>query len=226
MKSKTPPSSVGHWENACTRFETPEQERAKFVKRLRALGVQSWDKELLITELFCGRGNVLYAWQELGFHNVEGLDISQTLLAQYSGTARTYVGDATDLPFPNASRSVISVQGGLHHLTLPDGLKTVLTEIHRVLGPEGKVLLVEPWMTPFLRLAHAACRIGVLRNLWSKLDALAIMIEHEQDTYEDWLHHPKKVLNAISRIAEPRILRIGWGKLYFVGIKKTPGLRF
>ena len=55
------------WEAAYLRFETPQQEQEKFIKRLRSLGVETWDRGLTITELFCGRGNGLIAWQRLGF---------------------------------------------------------------------------------------------------------------------------------------------------------------
>ena len=64
------------WEAAYLRFETPEQEIRKFVKRLRALGVSKWPRDNEIVELFCGRGNGLRALQSLGFTRVEGVDLS------------------------------------------------------------------------------------------------------------------------------------------------------
>src|SRR5579863_8906443 len=87
------------WEAAYLRFETPEQEIRKFVKRLRALGVCKWPPDAQIVELFCGRGNGLRALQSLGFTRVEGVDLSPSLVAQYQGSARCYVGDCRQLPF-------------------------------------------------------------------------------------------------------------------------------
>ena len=34
-------------------------------------------------------------------------------------------------------------QGGLHHLSLMDDLEQALSEIHRVLKPEGRLLIID-----------------------------------------------------------------------------------
>lgn len=68
------------WEEAYARFETPEQEIAKFARRLRSLGAGRWPRDLQIVELFCGRGNGLHALGQLGFQRIEGADFSATLL--------------------------------------------------------------------------------------------------------------------------------------------------
>jgi ubiquinone/menaquinone biosynthesis C-methylase UbiE len=208
------------WEAAYLRFETPQQEQKKFLKRLRSLGVGSWDRGLTITELFCGRGNGLIAWHRLGFEHLEGLDISADLVARYDGPARVHVGDARSLPFEDESRDVVAVQGGLHHLQSLADLERSLGEIHRVLKPEGRLLVVEPWMTLFLRCVHAACGVAAFRRLWPKLDALATMIELERETYERWLGQPRPVLAALQSVVEPQFLRIGWGKLMLVGLRR------
>ena len=71
------------WEAAYLRFETPEQEIQKFMKRLRKLGADEWPRDSEIVELFCGRGNGLHALERLGFRRLEGADLSPRLLAQY-----------------------------------------------------------------------------------------------------------------------------------------------
>ena len=225
QKAAVHPSSsrsacVDLWQRAYEEFETPEQERTKFERRLRALGVDTWDRDVLVTELFCGRGNALYAWEAFGFQRLEGLDFSAALAAQYRGAAQIYVGDARALPWPNLSRSVISIQGGLHHLSLMRDLERTLGEIHRVLEPSGRLILVEPWPTPFLSTVHAACRVPLFRRRWRKLDALATMIELERSTYEDWLRRPRQILSAIEHLFEPSFLRVAWGKLTLVADKK------
>jgi ubiquinone/menaquinone biosynthesis C-methylase UbiE len=220
MSEATASTTDAAWEAAYLRFETPQQEQEKFIKRLRSLGVGTWDRGLAITELFCGRGNGLIAWHRLGFENLEGLDISADLVARYAGPARVHVGDARSLPFEDASRDVVAVQGGLHHLRSLEDLERTLGEIHRVLKPAGRLLVVEPWKTLFLRCVHAACGISVCRKMWGKLDALATMIELERETYEHWLDQPQAVLAALRNAVEPQILRIGWGKLMLVGTRR------
>lgn len=169
-------------------------------------------------DLFCGRGNGLRALERLGFTRLEGVDLSTTLLAQYAGPARLYAGDCRRLHFPDASRDLAIVQGGLHHLpVLPDDLDATLAEIRRVVRPGGRVLFVEPWPTPFLTAVHALCRLGAARRLWSRLDNLATMIEHERETYEAWLARPRQILARFDRLFGRERLSIGLGKILYVG---------
>src|SRR5580765_2631992 len=148
--------SLDPWEAAYLRFETPEQEIQKFVSRLQKLGAAQWPRNAEIVELFCGRGNGLNALERLGFTHIEGVDLSPRLIAQYRGSAKCFVGDCRQLPFADCSKDVLIVQGGLHHLpTLPEDLEKTLSEMQRVLRKGGRVVFVEPWLTPFLRFAHA-----------------------------------------------------------------------
>jgi SAM-dependent methyltransferase len=206
------------WESAYVRFETPEQEIRKFLRRLRRLGVTSLPRDTGIVELFCGRGNGLHALSRLGFTNLEGVDLSARLVALYKGPAKCYVCDCRHLPFPDQSKKVLIVQGGLHHLpTLPESLDETFSEMHRVLRKDGLLVVVEPWMTPFLGLVHWVSDIPLLRRFSDKLDAFAVMREHERRTYEQWLGQPKLVLNvAHSRFAPVRE-SFPWGKWFFVG---------
>ena len=206
------------WEDAYRRFETPEEERQKFLRRLGVLGASSWSRSSTVVELFCGRGNGLRALEALGFRNLEGVDLSATLLAQYSGSATCYVADCRQLPFPDQSRDVVIVQGGLHHLpVMVDDLETTLSEAQRVLRPGGRFVAVEPWLTVFLRLVHVACGLRSLRRAWPRLDALATMNELERDTYQQWLSQPRAILRVLEQRFVPELFRERWGKLLFVG---------
>src|SRR6266446_5451701 len=49
------------WEENYARFETPEQEIRKFIKRFRQVGARQWPADSRILDLFCGRGNGLKA---------------------------------------------------------------------------------------------------------------------------------------------------------------------
>jgi len=214
-------SSTPHptaWETAYLRFETPEEEIRKFVGRLRKIGANQWPRNTEIVELFCGRGNGLHALQRLGFDRVEGVDLSSALLAQYQGPAVTHLGDCRHLPFPDQCKDVVIVQGGLHHLSaLPDDLDQVFGEMQRVVREEGRVVLVEPWLTPFLKLIHWIAAQYVARRCSVKLDALQTMIEHERRTYEQWLREPGLILTLARTHFSPIHESFAWGKWSFVG---------
>ncbi len=209
---------IDPWEAAYLRFETPEEEIRKFTERLRRLGVSKWPRETNVVELFCGRGNGLHALARLGFRNIEGVDLSPRLLAEYTGEARCYPGDCRELLFADKSKDAAIVQGGLHHLPiLPDDLERVFAELRRVLRPEGRVVFVEPWLTPFLHVVHRVAQNPLARRLSVKLDALATMIENERQTYENWLGRPREISQLARRYFQPEHESFAWGKWNFVG---------
>jgi SAM-dependent methyltransferase len=205
------------WEAAYLRFETPEQEIRKFTQRLRGLGAEGWPRDARVLELFCGRGNGLVALERLGFTELRGVDLSPRLIALYRGRGRCTAGDCRAMPLRSASQDVAIVQGGLHHLPdLMRDLPIVLAEVQRVLTPGGLFVVVEPWLTPFLRAVHAVCA-SPARRLSGRLDALATMIDYEGDTYREWLANRAFILSRLLAAFEPQVRREQWGKLLFVG---------
>lgn len=206
------------WEAAYLRFETPREEIQKFKSRLTKLGCQQWDPRAEIVEIFCGRGQGLTALTELGFNRLEGCDLSQRLLEECEHPAQLYVADCRKLPFPDASRDIIIVQGGLHHL--PDwkhDLPRVLSEVRRVLRPGGRFVAVEPWRTPFLTAVHFLARQSWMRALSSKADALQIMTDREAVTYFPWLAAGPEILPMFQAQFDTERCWRAWGKLMYVG---------
>jgi SAM-dependent methyltransferase len=61
------------------------------------------------------------------------------------------VADAQTLPFQNASVANIFGIDMLHHIAAP---MTFLCEAQRILLPGGRLILVEPWVTPFSYLIY------------------------------------------------------------------------
>jgi ubiquinone/menaquinone biosynthesis C-methylase UbiE len=206
------------WEDAYKRFESETEEIKKFQKRLNFLGAKNWKRDATVVDLFCGSGRNLACLERMGFKNLHGVDLSPRLLNLYTGKAKLYVGDATRLNFPDDWADIVIVQGGLHHLPLlPNDLAKCLDQIQRVLKPGGILIIVEPWLTPFLVFAHWCCRQRPLRVFSSKLDALAVMVEEEKETYFAWLSIPKIITNELSNRFEKLIEIKRLGKIYFVG---------
>src|SRR5688572_5579924 len=138
------------WEEAYREFQTPEQETRKFLRRLGTLRAGRWDQTSRVLEVCCGRGSGLLAWHRLGFRDILGLDVSFDLLAAYQGPGRLLVADARRIPLSDASIDIVGVQGGLHHLATPNDVELTLQEMCRIVRPTGRVIIIEPWMTPFL----------------------------------------------------------------------------
>ncbi|NND99272.1 MAG: class I SAM-dependent methyltransferase [Pirellulaceae bacterium] len=206
------------WEAAYKRFETPEEEIAKFTKRLKRFGFESLPKDARINEIFCGRGGGLVALQRLGFTNLDGTDLSDTLLAEYRGPATLHLADCLSMPFDDDAYDIVIVQGGLHHLPkLPDDLDRCLGEVKRILREDGTFYVIEPWRTPFLTFVHLVVEQPWMRKVYAKGDALAAMTDRERVTYEQWLGQPNEIVDVFSQHFAPVQLRTAWGKLAYIG---------
>lgn len=205
------------WEKAYQRFETPRQEQRKFRSRLRSLGVHRWSRTSSVLEICSGRGNGLIAWRQLGFTKVLGVDLSLALVERSECRRSCILGDARSLPIRTASRDVAVVQGGLHHLHSLDDLRAALTEVRRVLKADGRLIVIEPWSTPFLRFVHFVTERRLARALSGKLDAFAAMTDEERPTYEAWLASPQVILAELTVHFEAIVIRRRWGKLVFLG---------
>ncbi|TWT54703.1 Demethylmenaquinone methyltransferase [Rubripirellula amarantea] len=209
------------WEDAYKRFETPDEELAKFIKRLTRFGFHQLDRDARIVEIFCGRGVGLTALAKMGFRNLEGVDLSDTLLEEYRGQATLHLADCMDLPLENNTYDAVIVQGGLHHLpSLPDDLDRTLAGIRRILKPSGRFYAIEPWQTPFLTMVHAIVQNPLVRKFYAKGDALAAMIDRERQTYEQWLSQPRLVLQSLDDHFRCEKRETSWGKLAYVGLPR------
>jgi ubiquinone/menaquinone biosynthesis C-methylase UbiE len=210
------------WERAYRDFETPAGEVRKFERRLRALGADRLDRSARVLEICCGRGNALVAWRRLGFRRAVGLDLSYALLRLSDAGASRIVGDIRAMPVAAASQDIVAVHGGLHHLTSLADLDATLTEVARVIRPDGRVVIVEPWSTPFLTAVHALSRQRPIRRLWKKMDAFERMYELEHTTYDAWLGQPAAILAIVRRHLEPVVLQQRWGKLMVLARRAVP----
>ena len=208
------------WESAYLRFETPERETRKFLRRLTTLGAKDWRRDGRLVELFCGRGNGLRALERLGFSRVCGVDLSANLLGRGPRNLELILGDCRDLPLASDSQDFAIVHGGLHHLArIPEDFERTVGEVRRALRAGGRLVAVEPWRTPFLSFVHRLTKSPFARKLSPRLDALATMIELEGDTYEKWLDRARPILTILQSNFRTEICRAEWGKLLFVGRK-------
>jgi hypothetical protein len=117
----------------------------------------------------------------------------------------------------------VIVQGGLHHLkSFPDDLEKTLSETCRVLRDDGLCVVVEPWwLTPFLGFVRGVCGNKIARRLISKIDSLASMMDHERETYDQWLSQPQMIMGIFERFFATDLCSIKWGKYTYIGHKRS-----
>ena len=219
-------SSISHdaWESAYRRFETPEEETRKFLRRLKRAGALNWPRDCAIVELFSGRGSGLRALARLGFRRVTGIDLSPRLVAESIDRGKVAVGDCRQLPYASFSQDIAVIHGGLHHLVrIPEDLDLTLAEVSRVLREGGLLVVVEPWQTLFLAIAHWLGSSRLAGRLSGKIAAFGFMVANEGEPYRRWLASPQLVLDCLSSFFGPEQSRVAWGKLMFVGRKKSNG---
>jgi SAM-dependent methyltransferase len=124
-----------------------------------------------VLELGCGAGTYVRLVAKRG-HPVVGLDYSlpsldRALAADPSRAGRYVAGDASRLPFQDHSFKAVTCIGVFQALERPE---TALTEIARVLGPAGVVVLetLNPWnplaaarrLSAFIRRQPTRLRYG------------------------------------------------------------------
>ncbi len=109
----------------------------------------SLEKDQVILDLACGQGRHLLELARRGFVNLHGLDRSRYLIQRAKSRSRKEglsvsfkEGDVRKLPFPNDSFDVVTILGNsFGYFESAEEDMTILTEIFRVLKPEGKLLL-------------------------------------------------------------------------------------
>jgi SAM-dependent methyltransferase len=101
-----------------------------------------------VLDLGCGPGELL---PYLGDVRYTGIDISEQYIAQarkqFDGRAEFRVGDATRIDADLRGFDLVLVAGVLHHID-DEGVRRLFASAAEVLGPEGRMVSVEPVFAP------------------------------------------------------------------------------
>ena len=217
-KELAPVTDATAWEKAYQRFETPGQEQRKFSP------APSQPRRPALEPDVERAGDLFRTRQRPD--RLAAARVLERSRRRSLARARRTLGLPPVVPgrrrapacrSGTASRDVAVVQGGLHHLHSLDDVRAALAEMHRVLKPDGRLIVIEPWSTPFLRFVHFVTERRIVRALSGKLDAFAAMTDEERPTYEAWLARPQPILAALSARFEAIVIRRRWGKLVFLG---------
>ncbi len=116
-------------------------------------------KDAPILEAGCGLSSILLLLKEQGF-NPLGMDYAVTPLHishQYDASLRLYAGDVHTLPHAENSIGAYLSFGVLEHFE--HGMIPALTEAHRVLMPDGILVLTIPYPNLIYRLVQLKRRL-------------------------------------------------------------------
>ncbi|MHC4718228.1 MAG: class I SAM-dependent methyltransferase, partial [Planctomycetota bacterium] len=127
----------------------------------------AWDQEILaeigpecsslrILDIGCATGRLLCRLAEAGVGRLCGTDLAPNILeaarrklARHDAEVELKPADAEDaLPWPDGSFDVVVLSGVFHHFYRP---LDALAEVHRLLAPGGRIIVVEPAFPPIIR---------------------------------------------------------------------------
>lgn len=109
-----------------------------------------------VLDIGCGTGNILFELLKKKNVTAAGIDLSENMLAiaknRLGDKADLRKGDSENLPWESNAFDMIICTDSFHHYPNPKG---VLTEMHRVLSPEGKIVIADPWLpTPLRQISN------------------------------------------------------------------------
>jgi SAM-dependent methyltransferase len=123
--------------------------------------IEALPKTAQILDVACGEGVFVEEFAAQGL-NIQGIDLNYE--SQY-----VQRGDVRQLPFGKATLDAVLFLDALEHLTFVDQPRA-LAEIHRILRPQGKLLITIP------NLAHLNSRFNLLFR--GTLDRTDCAIDH------------------------------------------------
>ena len=106
-----------------------------------------------ILDVGCGTGELANRLAHRGWQ-VVGLDLCEPMLHRarfklngYAGSVRLTVADSEHVPFADGTFDVVTCANSFHHYPHQDA---VVRELHRVLKPGGRLLLLDGWPDHFM----------------------------------------------------------------------------
>jgi len=122
------------------------------VRRLMGIIVDYIPKEGPVLEAGCGLGPWVMKLDMLGYKMV-GIDYQKECIDKikaYNDLLEVYTADVRSIPFEENHFSAYLSWGVIEHFA--EGPEDVLREAHRVLIPEGKLILTVPYRNIFLKI--------------------------------------------------------------------------
>ncbi len=151
-----------------------------------------------ILDIGCGSGASLAILTKNGF-DPHGLDISRFQVEQSRGSCRNLLqSDGRSIPFHDAFFDLVLLECTLSVIENPE---IVLSEIHRVLKPDGRLIFSDIYARNAISIdpLKASMSESAIRSIWSEAEIENLMINHSLKILlkEDCSHFLRK--NMISQ---------------------------
>jgi len=196
------------------RYDGPPRRMSDLDLQLRRETARRWlqghtaaaERPLHVLDVGCGPGQTLdgFSRRQLRVH---GIDVSPEMIAAASRRHpedEYHVGDATALPFADASMDVTLCLGVLEYVPEP---QQVLMELRRVLRPGGRLIVSFPnRMSVFRRLSRVETAVERrLLQLVRRGDGATRVAKRPKYRHRHWsLREALGLLNAADFVVERR----------------------
>jgi len=152
------------------RFTTLRDENQAILERDLLMGWLSVLKPERLLEVGCGNGAGLSLFSKFS-KRADGIDYSEPFIKaarEKYPNLEFYVADVQQLPFADGDFDAVVSERCLINLPSWDEQQKAILEIHRVLNPEGYLLLVEATEEGYRRLnsVRAACGLKPVEVVW------------------------------------------------------------
>jgi ubiquinone/menaquinone biosynthesis C-methylase UbiE len=133
-------------------YKTPAGRASKtmYASLIQKLNDKSFESLL---DVGCGTGKVLSLILDKFNAKVSGIDLSEGMIQKakelLGESANLKVGDSENLPWADNTFDVVTCSASFHHYPNPE---VVLKEMKRILKPDGRVIIADPWCPDPLRI--------------------------------------------------------------------------
>jgi SAM-dependent methyltransferase len=188
----------------------------KLLGAYETLGISSLPRNARILDLGCGSGEFIRILKDQGFTDIEGWE-PQADLVKLADMPSVKHGDCLSVPPVHDAFDAVIMSGVLHHLKSFEEVITALTNVRRLLRPNGLFFSVEPRKSLARTLAT---RVMLAVPIWCLPERVRIdrvLVQEEAVELNRWLDFEREVLpKALTLGLAMRSVAFDWKSTYMV----------